>query len=1113
MIKKSIALIFASFFIFYGCKTDSLEVLGDSTANTVEGPTLFTLLPKEETNVDFENTLKEGLNANVLVYEYLYNGGGVATGDFNNDGQQDLYFTSNMGENKFYLNTGNLSFKDVTNISKVNGRPGPWKTGITAADVNGDGLLDLYLCYSGALPDSKRKNQLFINTGNDANMVPIFEEKAEEFGLASAAYSNQGYFFDYDNDGDLDMLLLNHNPKSLPVLNEVSTKEFLKKDDTLQGTRLFEQKNGKFFDVTVASGISGSALTYGLGMGISDVNNDGWQDFYISNDYTVPDYLYINNKNKTFTDQLGNQMGHISHFSMGNTIADINNDGWQDIFTLDMLPEDNKRQKLLVAPDNYEKFDLNLRSGFHHQYMRNMLQLNNGNDTYSEIGQFSGISKTDWSWAPLFADFDNDGHKDLFVTNGYFRDYTNLDFINYMEDFVQSKGRLQRQDVLDLIEKMPSSDLTNYYFSNTGNLIFENTTRTAGVNQPANSNGAVYVDLDNDGDLDLVVNNINKPAFIYRNDTDTESKNYLNIALEGAQQNTQGIGSKVTLYAQGELQVFEQMPTQGYLSTVSNELHFGLSNKTIIDSLTVKWPTGTLQTIYDIQTNQKIILKEEDGSKNTPNEVVGKSIFEPSTAPINYVHKASPLNDFKRQPLLLKQLSHQAPSIKKADLNNDGREDIVLAGGIGQATAVYLQMADGSFEKKAGASFELDKNSFDSDLAIFDVNNDGKLDIYVASGGYHEFAPIDSILQDRLYFGDGTGNFIKNLDALPIMHTSTGTVAFSDINQDSFLDVFVGGQVIPGRYPESPRSYILINDGMGNFKDETENIQPQLKQPGMVTDAKWADLNGDKRDDLIILGQWMPISIYSNKGGELVNETSSYFKNEHYGLWNSLNIADINDDGILDILAGNIGENSPLGISPETPAELYYSDFDNNGAVDPILNYYVNNKSYPALTRAELLGQLTYLRQKFNSYESYSEASLTDIFTDENLTNADKLVATEEKSMLFLGTQNRKFKKAKLPKEAQFAPVTDAVIEDFNSDGHKDILLFGNDAFYKLSLGKFDANYGTLLLGNGTGQFDYVPQAKSGLSVGGSLTNALWLNNKLLITTYGEPLQIYLMAN
>ncbi len=1109
MTKKLIAFTCTLLLVLHGCKKDAGNEPSDSAKPVSKKATLFTLLPEEETNIYFQNTLKEGLNANVLVYEYLYNGGGVATGDFNNDGLQDLYFTSNMGENKLYLNLGDFKFKEVTNSSKVQGRPGPWKTGITAADVNGDGKLDLYLCYSGALPDAKRKNQLFINQGNDSNNIPIFEEQAEAYGLASAAYSNQGYFFDYDKDGDLDMLLLNHNPKSLPVLNEISTKEFLKKDDPLQGTRLFEQKEGTFYDVTVKSGISGSALTYGLGIGISDINNDGWQDFYISNDYTVPDYLYINNKDGTFTDQLGNQMGHTSHFSMGNNIADINNDGWQDIFTLDMLPEDNKRQKLLLSPDNYEKFDLNIRSGFHHQYMRNMLQLNNGNDTFSEIGQLAGVSNTDWSWAPLFADFDNDGLKDLFITNGYFRDYTNLDFINYMEDFVQSKGRLQRQDVLELIEKMPSSDLTNYYYENTDGLNFTNQTEAAGVDQPANSNGAVYVDLDNDGDLDLVTNNINKPAFIYRNDSSNENKKFIKIELKGSGKNTAGIGSKVSLYSNGQIQVVEQMPTQGYLSTVTPVLHFGLGATNTIDSLIVEWNSGKKQILYDVKVNRELQLKEADAEINVLPSKKGKPLFAEITAPLNYKHQASNINDFKRQSLLLKQLSHHGPSISKADMNNDGMEDIIIGGGIGQATSVYLQSKNGKFVKRSIPDFELDKASFDSDITVFDANADGNLDLYIASGGYHNFSVSDARLQDRLYFGDGYGNFKKDNSALPDMKISTGTVAFSDINQDSFPDLFIGGYTIPGRYPEVPRSYILLNNGKGQFTDQTEEIQPELKLPGMITDAAWADMDGDTIKDLIILGEWRPISIYLNKNGKLVNETSTYFDRPLSGLWTSLSLADINSDGKLDIIAGNIGANTQFQLSQETPAELYYSDFDGNGSIDPILNFYVDGISYPYLTRDELLGQLAGLRQRYTSYETYSEATISDIFEQSNLENADKVAANHQETTVFLSQNGSKFKITTLPIQAQFSPISDIITADFDKDGTIDILLLGNDDYYKLRIGKFDANYGTLLIGDGNGEFRYVSQTKSGLSIKGSGTHAILINDELILASYGLPLKAY----
>ncbi|VXB59359.1 VCBS repeat-containing protein [Maribacter litoralis] len=1111
MTKKPISILLIAFVLLLSCAEKHKKDKVSSTVNSVKKPSLFTLLPETETNISFQNTLKEGLNANVLVYEYLYNGGGVATGDFNNDGLQDLYFTSNMGENKFYLNEGNLSFKDVTSISKVSGRPGPWKTGITSADVNGDGKLDLYLCYSGALPDAKRKNQLFINQGNDTNNIPIFKEQAEEYGLASAAFSNQGYFLDYDKDGDLDMLLLNHNPKSLPVLNEVSTKQFLKKDDPLQGIRLFEQTNNRFVDVTEKAGISGSALTYGLGIGISDINNDGWQDFYVSNDYTVPDYLYINNKNGTFTDQLGKQMGHTSHFSMGNNVADINNDGLQDIFTLDMLPKDNKRQKLLLSPDNYEKFDLNIRSGFHHQYMRNMLQLNNGDNSFSEIGQLSGISNTDWSWAPLFADFDNDGFKDLFITNGYFRDYTNLDFINYMDSYVKSKGRLQRQDVLELIKEMPASNLTNFYYSNKDGVNFTDQTIEAGTNQPANSNGAIYTDLDNDGDLDLVINNINKPAFIYRNDTPKNTSNFLNIQLKGNNKNTKGIGTKVSVFTNGKTQVVEQMPTRGYLSTVSSVLHFGLANATTIDSLVVVWNSGKTETIKDLSTNQLIVLDEDNAITKVKSDKRAKPLFSPASNAINFVHQPSTVNDFKRQSLLLKQLSHTGPPIASADLNKDGLEDVIIGGGVDQPTSIYLQNTRGNFKQKLNTDFEKDKAYYDADIAVLDVNNDGYLDIYVGSGGYHHLTANDPLLQDRLYLGDGQGGFLKMKKSLPTISTSTGSVTFSDINNDSFPDIFVGGYITPGRFPEIPRSYILINDGKGNFSDKTDVIQPSLKNIGMVTDSQWVDMDGDQVEDLIVVGEWMPISIYLNKNGKLTHATDQFFEKPHSGLWTSLQVTDLNNDGKPDIIAGNIGTNTQFKISTETPAELYYSDFDNNGSVDPILNFYIDGISYPYVTRDELLGQLASKRQVFNSYEKYADALLTDIFNETDLKKAKKLTAHHQETTLYLSTKSKKFKTTTLPTQAQYAPVSEIITSDFNQDGNKDILLLGNDDNYKLRIGKFDANYGTLLMGNTNGTYNYIPQTRSGLSITGSNTHAVLIGNQLILTNYGAPTKTYIL--
>ncbi|MDT7829135.1 VCBS repeat-containing protein [Pricia sp. S334] len=1070
----------------------------------------FTQLPPDETRITFENTLAENLNANVLMYEYLYNGGGVATGDFNGDGLIDIYFSSNMGENKFYLNLGEMKFEEVTQISKVAGRPGPWKTGTSATDVNGDGKLDLYLCYSGMLPPEKRKNQLFINMGNDADNVPIFEERASQFGLDSPAFSNQGYFFDYDRDGDLDMLLLNHNPKSLPVLNEVSTQKLLKVDDPLRGIRLFRQEDGKFVDVTTETGINGSELTYGLGIGISDINNDGWMDFYVSNDYTVPDYLYFNNKDGTFTDKLQDQMGHTSHFSMGNDIADINNDGWQDIYTLDMLPEDNRRQKLLLAPDNYEKFDLNLRSGFHFQYMRNMLQLNNGNGTFSEIGQLAGISNTDWSWAPLFADYNNDGLKDLFVTNGYFRDYTNLDFINYMDNYVKSKGRLKREDVLEIIKHMPSSNLANYFYINQGGLTFSDETKSSGLNHPANSNGAAYADLDNDGDLDLIVNNINSPAFIYRNDTDQDNTNYLQLKLKGADKNSQGIGSRISVYTQGKQQHSEQIPTRGYLSTVSPVLHFGLGNANAVDSLTIRWNTGKQETLTHVAVDQRIILEEKNANRTRPTaQHSTEPLLKGIRSPIAYQSVSSPINDFKRQSLLTSQLSHTGPCMVKGDINNDGIEDVFVGGSKGQSAALFIGQQNGRFSERSLDVFEADKNHHDADAVIFDANQDAIPDIYVASGGYHNLSEQDPLLQDRLYLGDGKGNFRKNNQALPQMRVSKGCVTVGDVNGDGAMDVFVGGRVVPGRYPEIPKSYLLINDGHGDFSDQTENIAPELRRPGMVTDALWYDLNGDNQQELILVGEWMPISAFSNTKGKLLNTTETFFDKAYRGWWNTLTIDDLNGDGRPDIIAGNMGTNTQFTVSENTPAELYYKDFDQNGSIDPLLTYYIDGVSYPYLTRDELLGQLSGLRSRFNSYESYADATIVDIFPEEALKDVKKLQANHMETSLFLSTANHTYKTAPLPLQAQFAPVHAISISDLDGDGKNDILLFGNNDHFKLRLGKFDANYGMLLSGDGKGRFEYVNQLESGLNVRGSVQSAVLLKERLLLGIYGKPIKAY----
>lgn len=1070
---------------------------------------LFTLLSPDSTHIDFTNLVEEGLNTNVMLYEYFYNGGGVAVGDVNNDGLQDIYFSSNLGDNKLYLNKGGMHFQDITLAANVAVRPGPWKTGVTMADVNGDGKLDIYACHSGMLPSAKRTDELFINEGNDASGLPHFREQAAQYGLADTGFSTQSYFFDYDRDGDLDMLLLHHNPRNLPVLSPEATVLLFKQPDATIGLKLYRNDKNHFSDVTASANLNNSALSYGLGAGIADINGDGWPDMYISNDYGVPDFLYINNKNGTFTNDLQKCLGHISQFSMGNAVADVNNDALPDIFTLDMLPEDNHRQKLLFMPDNYGKFEVLLNSGFYYQYMRNMLHINNGNNTFSEIGQLEGISNTDWSWAPLFADFDNDGWKDLFVTNGYLRDYTNLDFIMYMNQVEQNSVRLTKEDVLKMIEKMPASNVVNYLFKNNGSG-FSNVTNDWGINTPSNSNGAAYADLDNDGDLDLIVNNINLPAFIYSNNESKKPGNhFLNIKLAGEAGNTAGIGSKLTAWCKNKKQYIDQMPSRGYQSSVSPVLHFGLGADTVVDSLLIVWQSGKQQVLQNIKADQIITLEEKNATGNYVLPAVAKSLYAEVNSPIDFKDATPVINDFKRQSLLTNPLSFAGPCLTKADVNADGLEDVFVGGGSGNPAAIFLQGKNGSFIKKPQQAFEGDKQSTDADAVFFDANKDGFIDLYVVSGGYGNFAADDALLQDRLYLNDGKGNFSKAEGALPEMHVSKSCARVADVNSDGYPDIFIGGRVIPGSYPEIPQSFLLINDGKGHFTDKIADLAPALQKAGMVTDAAWLDVNSDSKNDLIVVGEWMPVSVFINADGKLENKTKDYFDKDYNGWWNKLLVGDFNKDGKQDLVIGNQGLNSQCRASDKEPAELYYKDFDNNGTIDPILCFYIQGKSYPYMSRDELFAQIPETHKKFEDYKSYADAGINDVFPKEKLKDAGRLQANYFNTVLFEAGPNGKFAEKELPVQAQYSPVFTITSLDYDKDGNEDILLCGNINHARLRFGKYDANYGMLLHNNGKGNFTYVPQTVSGFALRGDVRGALAINNMLFIGINQDKLRTY----
>lgn len=1064
--------------------------------------TMFRPVPSAESGVNFTNILRESPVLNIITYEYYYNGGGVGLGDFNNDGLIDIYFSANMQPGKLYINKGNMKFEDITAKAGVSAKRG-WKTGVSIADVNGDGFQDIYLCLSGPVDRERRTNQLYINNGN-----LTFTEKAAVMGVSDSGYSTQAVFLDYDRDNDLDLFVVNHNNKNLRNFDASFVKKMIDPD---AGDRLYRNDNNFFTDVTLQSGIISNPLGYGLGVSVSDFNNDGWPDMYVTNDYVEEDYMYINNHDGTFTNRAKEDFGHLSNFSMGCDVADINNDGWTDVFTLDMLPEDNKRQKLLYMPDNYEVYNNQVQNGFYHQLMRNMLQLNNGNGTFSEIGQLSGVYCTDWSWASLLMDFNNDGYKDLFITNGYGRDMTNRDFVKfYANERMKFIRNEPSENMFKLLQEIPTTPVHNYLYLNNGDLRFSDASIEAGFDKQSLSNGAACADLDNDGDLDLVVNHLNAPAEIYRNMLveDGNPGIWINFILKGNGANKNGLGASVKLFTSKGVVTLENSPVRGYQSSMLTPLHTGVPS-TQIDSAIIIWPDGNIQSLHDLKLNQANIISYQPGAKKTE-RISGKSIFATATAQrLPYTNVSPDVNDFKQQPLMPNMISYNGPHVAKADVNGDGLEDIFICGAQDQPGKIFVQQPGGNFVESPQPEIEKDAASEDADAIFFDADKDNDPDLYVVSGGFN-FNMGDAALQDRLYL-NVNGKF-RSSNSLPAETLSGSCVRAADIDNDGDADLFVGSRVIPGRYPESSESFVLINNGKGEFSNAPAGMNDVLKSVGMVTDASWYDANDDGKKDLVICGEWSRVRVFINKDDKLAEMSDKYFPEALKGWWNRLHFADMDGDGDEDLIAGNWGLNSPIKVSKYEPATLYYNDFDNNGSMDPIICYYIQGKSYPMASRDEMTDQIVSLRQKFPTYTAYSNSTLQDILTEEQLKSANKLEADYFETTYF-ENENGVFKSKKLPVEANFFPVYAISTGDFNRDGKPDIILGGNTDRARIKIGKIDAGYGMMLKGDGKGNFEYIPQLESGLVVKGCIRDIIQTgdnkDSKLIFAINNQAPQIY----